>query len=159
LHWLHFENVFSIVRGKNKHQPDSVRYLPFIPAPRYQSRLRADFQKASHVFQKLYFLLELDHNFRQNQYLKENRTETATPAYTLVNAGIGAEVLNAKGKPWLSIYIAVNNIFDKVYQNHLSRLKYAPVNPLNNRQGIYNMGRNLSIKIVVPFTLHKTAAP
>lgn len=43
--------------------------------------------------------------------------------------------------------------FDRAYQNHLSRLKYTDVNVMTGRQGIFSMGRNISLKIVVPMML------
>jgi iron complex outermembrane receptor protein len=49
--------------------------------------------------------------------------------------------------------IAVNNLFDTAYQNHLSRLQYFEyytASP-NGKKGIYNMGRNICIKVIVPF--------
>jgi len=36
------------------------------------------------------------------------------------------------------------------YQNHLSRLKYTPVNLATGRSGVFNMGRNASIKVNIP---------
>jgi iron complex outermembrane receptor protein len=47
-----------------------------------------------------------------------------------------------------------NNLFDVAYQDHLSRLKYFepyPGSPVGH-PGIYNMGRNFSIKIDVPLS-------
>jgi iron complex outermembrane receptor protein len=40
------------------------------------------------------------------------------------------------------------------YQNHLSRLKYNEENLSTQRQGVFNMGRNFSIKLNVPLTVH-----
>lgn len=51
-----------------------------------------------------------------------HNNETSTPAYSLVNTGIGA-ALNFN-KQALHLNITVNNLFDKAYTNHLSRLKY-----------------------------------
>src|SRR5690606_24134723 len=45
LDWLHFENSFSYVRGEQRNQPDDQRFLPFMPAPEFQSELRADFKE------------------------------------------------------------------------------------------------------------------
>jgi iron complex outermembrane receptor protein len=42
------------------------------------------------------------------------------------------------------------NIADVAYQNHLNRLKYGPVNEASGRMGVFNMGRNYSLKINVP---------
>jgi iron complex outermembrane receptor protein len=45
-----------------------------------------------------------------------------------------------------------NNIFDVAYWDHLSRLKYFTSNPNDSREhGIYNMGRNISLMLDVPF--------
>jgi iron complex outermembrane receptor protein len=66
------------------------------------------------------------------------------------NAGIGSEVINRRNKVLFSIYVVVNNVFDAAYQNHLSRLKYAPENLATGRVGVYNVGRNFSFKLIVP---------
>jgi iron complex outermembrane recepter protein len=150
LDWLHFENSFSMVRAENPGQSDSSRHLPFIPAPRLLSELRANFKKAGPWLRQPFVRLNLEHNFEQSQYLKENGTETSTPAYTLIHAGMGADIGNSKGKKYFSLLIGINNIFDVAYQSHLSRLKYAAINPATGRTGVFNMGRNLSLKLIVP---------
>jgi iron complex outermembrane receptor protein len=38
------------------------------------------------------------------------------------------------------------------YQNHLSRLKYAPMNLATGRSGVFNVGRNFGLKILVPLS-------
>ena len=45
-----------------------------------------------------------------------------------------------------------NNLFDVAYQDHLSRLKYFEFysNSPTGHYGIYNMGRNVAIKIDFP---------
>ena len=84
-------------------------------------------------------------------YLVDN-TETATPGYTLFDAGLGANVTGKSGKVLFSFHIAANNIFDIAYQSHLSRLKYFEPYPNNTtgRSGIYDMGRNISFEVQVP---------
>ncbi|MES2732372.1 MAG: TonB-dependent receptor [Bacteroidota bacterium] len=158
LDWLHFENSFSIVRGQHAGQPDSTKYLPFMPAPRYQSELRANVKKVSSFLSNSFFKINLDHFFDQNQYLKENHTETHTPGYTLVNLGLGSDITTHNGTKLCSLYLSVNNLFDVAYQSHLSRLKYNPENPATGRMGVFNMGRNVSMKLVVPITFRKPSA-
>jgi iron complex outermembrane receptor protein len=70
----------------------------------------------------------------------------------LFNAGFGADILNKKGNTLFSIHILGNNITDVAYQSHLSRLKYFEPYPNNGsgNNGIYNMGRNISFKIIIP---------
>ncbi|AMR27865.1 hypothetical protein A0257_12720 [Hymenobacter psoromatis] len=72
------------------------------------------------------------------------------PAYTLFNAGAGTDVADAKGRTMFSLYLAANNLFDVAYQSHLSRLKYEETNNATGRRGVYNLGRTLSVKVVVP---------
>jgi iron complex outermembrane receptor protein len=59
----------------------------------------------------------------------------------------------------LSIFLAANNIGDVAYQSHLSRLKYAPENLVTGRNGVYNMGRNISIKVNVPLNFNSNKLP
>jgi len=44
----------------------------------------------------------------------------------------------------------VDNLTDVCYQDHLNRLKYADVNVLTGRRGVFNMGRNVVLKISIP---------
>jgi len=37
----------------------------------------------------------------------------------------------------------------------LSRLKYAPENPVTGQTGIFNMGRNINFKVIVPLEFSK----
>lgn len=151
LDWLHFQNRFSFVRGRFSNLKFETENLPLIPAPRWMSELRADFDKAGKGFAHLYVRVEADHNFRQSKAFTAYETETETPAYTLFNAGIGADIV-ARSKTIFSIHFATNNITDKAYQNHLSRLKYAAANELTGRNGVFNMGRNFSVKLNIPFS-------
>ncbi len=155
LDWLHFENGFSFVNALNRSQSgnDSTKYLPYIPAPRYQSELRGNLKKIGSRLVNPFLKLEFNHVWRQNRVLLENRTETPTPSYSFWNAGLGTDIVTPKGTTLFSFYFTVNNIFDVAYQNHLSRLKYGAVNPMTGRIGVFNMGRNFSFKIVIPIAL------
>ena len=150
--WLHFENSFSFVNAINKSQAgkDSSKYLPFIPAPRFQSELRANIKKMGKVFSNVFLKLEYNHYWKQDRAFLENGTETITPSYSIWNTGFGTDVVNSKSQPLFSFYFMINNLLNETYQNHLNRLKYAPENPLTGRNGVFNMGRNFSFKIVVP---------
>ncbi len=151
LDWLHWQSSFSVVRGRQLGQNDSAKYLPFIPAPRILTELKGNIKKKGKYLRNAFIKCDMDYYFAQNQYLKAGNTETATPAYTLVHGGIGTDVVNAKGNKIFTLLISVNNLFDVGYQNNLSRFKYLPVNPLSGRTGVYNMGRNVSFKLVIPF--------
>ncbi len=150
LDWLHFENSISFVRGKFDDKIDGSDNLPLIPAPRLTSELRANFAKAGKSLSNLYIRVEADRNFEQDNPFFGYDTEIATPGYTLLHAGFGADILSNK-KTLFSIHFGLMNITDKAYQNHLSRLKYAAVNNVTGRAGLFNSGRNFSVKLNIPF--------
>lgn len=151
LDWLHIENSFSFVRGLQQQQPDSTRNLPFIPAPRYRVEIRAEIQKPGRHFSNSFVKIGLSTVFAQNHIYQAGNTETTTPSYTLLHAGLGTSVRMFGKKEGLQIVLNADNLTDKAYQNHLSRLKYAPENRLTGRTGIYDMGRNISIKAIFNF--------
>ena len=51
------------------------------------------------------------------------------------------------------LIVQVDNVFNTAYQAHLNRLKYLEyyAAALGGRAGIYNPGRNVGLKVVVPF--------
>ena len=151
LDWLHLEQSFSYVQATQYGQPDSTRYLPFIPAPRYRGEIKASFNKLGKGFRNPYFKIGIEHYFAQNRFFSAYNTETATPSYTLINAGIGADLQAFGRKDFLRIFISGENLADKAFQSHLSRLKYTPINLATGRNGIFNMGRNISIKVIFNF--------
>lgn len=155
LDWLHFENTISFVRGKFDEVIDGSNNLPLIPAARLMSELKGEFKQAGKTFRNLYFRLEADRTFAQNNPFTGFDTETRTPAYTLLNAGAGADVVNSKKKTVFSIHLALINIGDVAWQSHLSRLKYTAENMVTGRTGVFNSGRNFSIKLNVPLELVK----
>lgn len=153
LDWLHIENSFSFVRGNLLHQPDSMSNLPFMPAPIVRSELRGNLKEMSSLLKNVFIKVDLSYTLYQTHVLWANHTETTTPDYMLLNAGLGGDVVSKKGTTLFTISLLVSNIFDKAYQSHLSRLKYAPENTMTGRQGVFNMGRNFSIKLLVPFQI------
>ncbi|MEI2710619.1 MAG: TonB-dependent receptor [Chitinophagaceae bacterium] len=150
LDWLHFENTFSLVMGRFATDIQGNNKIPFIPAPRWQSELRADFKQLGKHLSNTYFKIEMDKVSTQNNIFSTYNTETITNGYTLLNIGAGTN-FKVKSKKIFSIYLALNNATNVAYQNHLSRLKYTAENVVTNRMGVFNMGRNFSAKIIVPF--------
>ncbi|MFB6455268.1 TonB-dependent receptor [Chitinophaga sp. Hz27] len=149
--WLHFENTLSYVRGTAANATDSTKNLPNIPAGRWLAELKGKFKKIGKgCLQNAYVGLQMDMNFAQNDVFSAYQTETPTSAYTLLNAGIGTDFVNKKNKTLFSLHLAMNNITDVAYQNNLSRLKYAPVNEVTGRAGVFNMGRTFSVKLSIP---------
>lgn len=156
LDWLHFENSFSLVNGRFKEAIDGSKNIPFIPAARLVSEVRGDFMYRGKSVRNLSVSFEVDKTFDQNDPFTGYDTETRTKGYALLNAGVSADVMS-KNKTLFTIYVHANNIADVAYQNHLSRLKYAAENIVTGRTGVFDRGRNFSIKVNVPlsFTLKK----
>lgn len=152
LDWLHFENSFSFVRGRFSAAVDGSRNLPLIPAARLVSELKADFKQAGKHFRNLYAKLELDQTFAQQNPFTGYDTETATPAYALLNAGLGSDITSRKKKTICSLHLAISNLGDVAWQSHLSRLKYTAENLVTGRAGVFNTGRNFSVKLNIPLS-------
>ena len=155
--WLSFENSLSVVYAVNKQAngiviTDSTRYLPLIPPLHTNTELRANLNpKKGHV-RSLYIRVGIECFARQTRVFSAYGTETPTPGYILINAGMGADIVNSRDKVLLSINILGSNITNEAYQSNMSRLKYFEEYPNNptGRSGIYNMGRNISFKLTFP---------
>jgi iron complex outermembrane receptor protein len=167
IHSIHFSNTFSYVNAQQMHASDDTKYLPFTPAPRWTSELKWELFHHSHstvnhhhtgndihrsLFNNLFLAAGLDCYLKQSNIYSADDTETVTPGYALLSLSAGTDI-QVKGKKIAELYITADNLLDKAYQNHLSRLKYTDENVVTGRRGVYNMGRNITFKIVVPINL------
>ena len=152
IHSIHFENTFSYVDARQLHADEDTKYLPMTPAPRWTSELKIELSHDGQLLNNSYVSLGMEAYLKQNHYYKADDTETATPGYALLSLSAGADLTIHK-KKIAELYITADNLLNKAYQNHLSRLKYVDINSVTGRQGVYNMGRNVTFKVVVPITL------
>ncbi len=151
---LHFENAFSYVRGIQLDQPDEAKNLPMMPAPKWTSDIRYEFPNfAKNHCGRTFLAFGMEYNFRQNKFYAVDNTETATPSYALFNLSAGMD-LHIFGHNCIELTFSCQNLFDKAYQPHLSRLKYVDTGSLTGRQGISAMGRNFCFKVSVPIDIH-----
>ena len=146
---LHIENTLSYVKGEFNQAVDGSTNLPNIPTFRWIAELRYELAKQTANYKNTYLSLQFDNVAAQNNPFTGYHTETKTPGYSLINVGLGTQVLN-NGKPLFSISFFAQNLTDVAYQNSLSRLKYTDENVVTGRMGVFNMGRNFSLKINVP---------
>lgn len=160
LDWLHFENSISMVYAVNEggngvKVNDSDRYLPQIPAVHGISELRGNFKHPFKGLMNSYAKIQVAMYAAQNRVYLTDNTETPTPGYVLLNAGIGSDFTNRKGKSMFNIGIFGNNLANVAFQDNMSRLKYFEEYPTDPRGhlGIYNMGRNVGIKLSVPINV------
>lgn len=122
--WLHFTSSFESVIA----QKDNGDYLPLIPANRISNLLKVNL-KDGKINKNAFISCGIDTILPQNRI---SEFETTTRDYTLVNLALGSEIKIGNLK--FEASINANNIFDKAYISHLSRLK---------PNGIYNIGRNV----------------
>ena len=170
IHQLHIGATYSMVDARQLNQPLETRYLPLTPAPRLTGEVKWEFthngdhhsnaphhsgesehhHRLDHIFDNAFVAVGVEHYFRQDHYYMADGTETATPAYTLLNLSAGTDILLRNGRKLCEFYLIADNLLDCAYQSHLSRLKYADVNNRTGRRGIFNPGRNITIKLIFP---------
>jgi len=153
LDWLHLENTFSYVRGKFTSAIDSNSNLPYMPPARWLIELRAQKKTLGNYMKNAYAKFGIDINFDQNNVFTAYGTETPAKGYTLLDAGIGADITNRKHQTLFTLTLAGQNLADVAYQNALSRFRYLPENYATGRPGIYNMGRNFSATVSIPLNI------
>ena len=124
LDWLHFETSFETVTGKK----ENGDYLPLIPANNWNNTIRTEF-KIKNCIEEGFATFNVSSTFNQKNV---SGFETKSNGYTLINLGLGGKV--KLGKTAFEINLNANNILDKSYIAHLSRLK---------TDGIPNIGRNI----------------
>lgn len=132
LDWLHYYSNFEMVIGKQ----ENGDYLPLIPANKWTNTIKTSLNEGR-IFKNSYLNLTLESTFAQN---KVGAFENESEAYDIINIGFGTVLKFQKFS--IDLNLNVNNLFDKEYISHLSRLK---------NDGIQNMGRNLVSKLVFNF--------
>jgi len=167
IHSLHFSNSFSYVDAQRMNATPDTKYLPFTPAPRWSSELKWEISHHSHatiahhhsanavyrsILNNLYVAAGLDCYLKQTHIYSADDTETETPGYALLSLSAGTDI-QVKGKKVAELYVVADNLLNKAYQSHLNRLKYTDVNTVTGRRGVYNMGRNVVFKLVIPVNL------
>jgi iron complex outermembrane receptor protein len=152
-----FDNAFTVLNGFNrnpvyKNRGINGEYLSFMPPTRLITGISQEWRPGSAVFTSVTFKIQADINATQNRYLALNNTETPTPEYTLVNAAILLSIPYTKNYS-MQFQVQANNLLNNIYQSNQNRLKYFEyytASP-NGRLGIFGMGRNICVKLILPF--------
>ncbi len=124
LDWLHFETSFESVTGKLK----NGNFLPLIPANKINNTIRIELKTAKWL-ENGFFSINVPVTLNQKNV---SGFETSSNDYTLLNLGLGGKVKFYKIV--FNVNINSNNLLNKTYIAHLSRLK---------SQEIPNIGRNV----------------
>ena len=167
LKWLEVNSTVSYVTGGLTGVSDSTQYLPFVPPMRVTADLIFHFGKICKFMKDAYLRFGVINVAQQSNVYREAAiytalstsspeyaaSQNAQAGYTLLNAGFGGHILKQGGKEFCELYLICNNLLNTGYMDYMSRFKYDPVNPVTNRVGVFNMGRNLSIKLIIPFDI------
>jgi iron complex outermembrane receptor protein len=144
--FIHFENTFGYVHAQNI---SLNRALAFTPAATLKNELR--FEPKIKGTNEAYFSVGINSAFKQTRI--DESFEMPTSGYTLLNAGIGA-TFNF-GKQPIKISVSGSNLLNQKYYDALSRFKPGRYDQENPNLGIYNVGRNITFGLFIPFTLAK----
>jgi iron complex outermembrane receptor protein len=150
-------NNFQLVHGFNqnkefKNKGNDGAYLPFIPPAQLNIRFIQSIELNKLKLKKILPTFEFEFHSSQHRFMALYGTETFTPSYLLLHTSIQFELSKKAAKPLL-IQLFINNLTDKIYQSNMSRLKYFEYfkDERPYASGIYNMGRNIGIKITYHF--------
>jgi iron complex outermembrane recepter protein len=157
--WLEWNNRFSYIYTWLPHTTDSTDHIPWTPAPHLHSDVKFHLNdKPGSVFSGTYFKIGVAHYWQQNDIYSAVYTEVPAAAYTLVDAGLGTQFVNRKsGRVVCFFYVNCTNLTNIAYADHLNLAQYFYalngnlVTVTNQRQGVFNMGRDISLKVVFPF--------
>jgi iron complex outermembrane recepter protein len=157
--WLEWENMFSYMYTWLPHQTDSTDHLPWIPAPHWNNNLifKLNDLRGS-ALRGAYFKVGVAKYWAQNDIYSALYTELASAPYALVNAGLGTNFVSPHdGRVICSLFVNCTNLTNIAYADHLNLAQYFYavngnlVTVTNQRQGVFNMGRDFTIKAVFPF--------
>ena len=165
MRWVELNAGLSIVYGGLKNKPESVKYLPFVPPTRITADLKFNVLPSAKGVKNAYVKIGVLDCFEQKdiyqQYAIYNGLNTAltpfeyaasrsaTAGYVLFNAGVGGDIIS-RGRTYCQVFIQCTNLFNTAYMDYMSRFKYYPVNYATDRVGVFNMGRNVSLKLLIP---------
>jgi len=157
--WLEIDNGFTYIYSYLPNSSDSTNHIPWTPAPHLTSEVKLRLNDGRNsILKGTYFKFGLQHDWAQNDIYSALYTEVPSAAYTLFNAGVGTSFVNTKtGRTVCSLYINCTNLTNVAYADHLNLAQYflayngQGVTVTRQSQGVYNMGRSVSFKLVFPF--------
>lgn len=136
IRWAHLEIKASTLTATLM---GNDSYLPMMPADKISGTLFINFREYK-KFKNVFFRIGTATTLDQH---KVAANEQKTPGYTLLNASFGG-TRNLWKINNIDLTFAINNAFDKVYMDHLSRLR-----PF----GVSNQGINMVLNVNIPLDI------
>jgi iron complex outermembrane receptor protein len=138
--WLGIHGSYSVIRADITDDNEGIDHPTFTPQDRLTGEIKIQ-QEQLVFFKRPYFSIEVMTFFEQT---RTGQNEASTPAFTLLNARMGACL--SIGKQDLDLFITGSNLANETYFDHLSVTK-----PL----GLNMMGRNVLFGLRLPFGFQK----
>ena len=160
--WLEWNNRFSFIYTWLPNATDSTDHIPWTPAPHLHSELKFLLKdKPGSSLSATYFRIALAHYWQQDNIYSALYTEVPSASYTLVDAGFGTQFVNRRsGRTICAFYFNCTNLTNVAYADHLNLAQYFYavngnlVTVTHQRQGVFNMGRDSTFKVIFPFGSH-----
>jgi iron complex outermembrane recepter protein len=157
--WLEIDNGLTYIYTWLPNSTDSTNHLPWTPAPHLTTEVKFKLNDRSRsVLRGTYVEVGQAKYWAQNDIYSALYTEVPSAAYTLFNAGMGTNFVNPRtGRVVCSLYVKCTNLTNIAYADHLNLAQYFLAHNGNivtvtqQNQGVYNMGRDVSVKVVFPF--------
>ena len=167
MEWFEMDNGFTYIYSLFFGQSDSTRYIPWTPAPRLTSELKFKLLDKPHsIFKGTYFDFGVAKYRAQNDIYSALHTELPSLAYAIYNVGIGTNFVDRKTRQLIcTLLVNCTNLMNISYIDHTARTQYfwaynsandptnfgkMPAVVTKQSEGIYNMGRNVGLKLIVP---------
>ncbi len=161
--WLEVDNGLTYLYSWLPHTTDSTDHLPWIAAPHLTTVIRFRLNDRLHsILRGTYWQVGQAKYWAQREIYSALYTELPSAAYTLFNAGFGTDFVQPKtGRVICSLFVNGTNLTNLAYADHLNLAQYflshngQLVTVTRQSQGVYNMGRDISVKVVFPFGKEK----
>jgi len=133
---LELSQAIDFVQSYN---PKTSLALPFTPQPSVRTDVTYSPFK-NKTIEDFYLEFSHEYHFAASGTLRIDRSESPTPAYPLLNYGMGTDFVIGKQK--LSLKLQIENLLNTRYLTHLSR--YRIIN-------VPEQGRNFVLSVKAPF--------
>lgn len=130
---LHLQSAIAYTQLSNT---ETQLPLPFIPPLSIRNEIDYEFELENKKINQINFRVSYQYFAAQNRV---DRNERTTPAYQLINAGMGLNPLILKRE--ISFSLQINNLLNTAFFNHISRWRQI---------GLPEPGRNISLYLKIP---------
>ncbi len=130
---LHLQSAIAYTQLSNT---ETQLPLPFIPPLSIRNEIDYEWELENKKINQINFRVSYQYFAAQNRV---DRNERTTPAYQLINVGVGLNPLILKRE--ISFSLQINNLLNTAYFNHISRWRQI---------GLPEPGRNISLYLKIP---------